>query len=396
MIMPYVNKSNARKFYKLLILHILVLILIVSCQSPSTVVSHQSQSDTTPPVFTNLLFPYDGTVPPPGLLISGTLNEETAFHPTEPIVMEIDILGPEGVISTKSFTVSGGQPSWDTYFDPSTGDFRIEFHDHNRLKDGMRDLRLIGKDAAGNITEEITHVYVEPVTGVDPEGIHNARINYGANVVQFLDNLSAILSNYPTEYDYDIRVIERLSQYCRETYIQSPQLVTWIDKSAAMIQDIQSIPNPTDPVTKAAIDNIVLPKYAQRLDTMYQRAVNPYYPRPQDNDIIALREEIEDRLNYFMISCEVDPPTATASAGQDATMHVVITCIPAWDDEPDDVEEIADFTITASTANDLSITGYIGPKQHRFDIEPDGYNPPLRLFQYFEWSGSISNMVLQF
>ena len=98
---------------------ILIAILSVATQAAEEVVTLKAQTDTTPPVFLNLNFPFNGIVPEEGLLITGTLMDETAFHPMEPIVLEVDVLGQTGVLSTKTLTVRGG-PYWeeyDTHFD---------------------------------------------------------------------------------------------------------------------------------------------------------------------------------------------------------------------------------------------------------------------------------------
>ena len=365
--------------------------VMVSCQGAQQIVRN-AQDDVTAPVFLNLVFPFSGVVPEEGLLITGTLLDDTALSPTEPIKLEINMLGQNGIISTRNFTVCG-EPYWqqyDTYFDNSTGNFQIKFWNHNRLKNGLYNFRLYGKDASGNMMVATTTANVLPINGMNPEAVHQARNHYGIQMKNLIDNYVAVLRNYPLQYRYDIAVLTRISQYYQDTYILSPHIDTWPQKAAAMVSDIQAIPNLSDPVTKTAVDTVVLPTFMQDLNDNLAMADNLYYPWEDDATILALWQEKVDRLNNFnVISVLSFPPTVAQY--QDVTCHVIISGIPAWRNDINGIENFADFTMTASYSNPLSITGIIGEGAHRLQITPDGYVPPIKLAQYFDWTGLSSN-----
>jgi len=60
------------------------------------------------------------------------------------------------------------------------------------------------------------------------------------------------------------------------------------------------------------------------------------------------------------------------------------------------VGSIADFTITASTADPLEISGYIGYGDNAVEIEPEHYDPPLALFGLFYSTGTAQDCLIQY
>ncbi len=370
---------------------IIILLMELGCGDRNT------QNHDSPPAFEDIIFPEDGDFIAEGrLIISGTLVDDTGFHPEEPISLEVGVsLGNE---QTRTFImVLNGETSSDySFFKTNTGEFVFNFDDVQRMKPGIFKLTLQGMDSAGNVVTQVSSVTVGEFGDVNLEPLIDARNQYGKQILNMLGSIQKNLGFYGEYYSYDLEIIDYLKTYVNETYITRPvrisEWVTPMDNLVASVTDCPipdlSHPDYQDYLEIKPFVIIAVNEFQSLLEDRQIKAAYPWYPDySYPYDIPDLRPKPVDHYNSFSIVIEND------NDNENFSTCIVINSSPPYD--TDEIWNVADFTIVSDPESPLEITGFIGSELNRITIEPEHYDPPLRLFNLFYETGVDFPIVLK-
>jgi hypothetical protein len=382
------------KLITILFLLFIFYIIFAGCGKQGSKFSRTAQDDFNPPVFSNLIFPDDEDILSEGKLkITGTLVDDTGFDPEEPVSLEVDVHLADSQIKTFKMVLKDGSPQDYSYFDFNTGDFRFNFDDVQRFKPGRFDLRLTGMDSSGNGVVETAGVTSTENQNVDPTDLYEARANYGEQMLNFFDNIEMSLNEYGDYYSYDIRLLEIIKQFLLNTYISSPERISsWTVPMNEFVQDVETLPVP-DTLHPNYFDYLEIKPFvvlaAQELQSWLEitqdKAAYPWYPRNSHSyQIPELRAKPISQYGN-LISASYDPLNHTCD--------IQISCVPP--PFPEELWNVADFTINSDPGSQLSITGYIGYEGNRITISPEHYDPPIRLFNLFYETAVDYQMVVK-
>jgi len=374
---------------------ILAIIVVAGCAGQHLPLEIRNPQDSTPPVFTDLQFPQDNDVLYEGeLVITGTLVDyadqgEPGFSEDCPVKLFVEVVGSTGALATYWSCAKQYTEDDPDFFDYETGEFRIEFGDYQRLKPGTYNLILIGEDASQNQSDPVTaSVTCTRLTGLDPDLIYDARTEYGTSIYDVLAAYRDCLAVYGQQYSADIAIINELLQYIRDTYINSPEMDTWLAEAEELAQAIEALPY-SNPVIKAAIDTAVW-DFVDKVEEHITRKAYPWYPRGKTaNEILALHAYVA--AHYTDDELIIEYPTPQPASG--ITVHITIDTYDFLSDGQ--MTPIADFTIVADAEEDLEITGFIGSSLRRYYIDPEDYDPPIELLAFFEYA-AIRSAIAKF
>ncbi|MCK4719776.1 hypothetical protein KAU08_03910 [bacterium] len=365
------------------------------CQTGVIDIERKAQADTTPPVIINLDFPDPGSFLPEGsVVITGTLvdpaEEGSGFSRDRPICLDIEVWG--GLLEsttillepvrTQRFIINDTYPEYHdpSFFDHDTGEFRIELGDHLRLKPGVLVFHLYGEDASGNVYGPITaNVISGDIPGADLAQLYAGRQQYGDKLLALLGAFNRCLAIYGSDYEEDIAVLGEFYNFIQNTYVDSPGMETWSDDMDTLVSNIHQMDYP-DPLVQLGMD-IGVDTYKEWYEDIgiYINSY-PYYPYDiTQPEIVDLRQKIVDRYtnDVFIIDFEPLPPPA-----EGLSCHIVMEACDLPQHE-NMMMDIADFTITSDPTQDLLITGYIGWEGNRVYLEPDDYDPPIKVLVVF-------------
>jgi hypothetical protein len=351
-------------------------VLICGCQNGGFMLARTAQEeDTTPPVFTNLVFPANGSSVPAGqLVISGTLADAGGLDLREPIALEVipSLLESPNTFRLVRNSRDVGNPNW---FDPLTGEFYFDFVG-SRLKPYPMLLQLTGKDAAGNTCSVSANITVGEVPGIDTQLLPQARQYYAQTRLSAFSGLKTCLEVYGAQYSYDIAVLNDAITYLN-VCASGPSADGWLDAADALAANVQSRQY-SDPVFKAGVDYAVETYRADCHDYSNESDFPSYGYGISVSDIQEGNNELVQSLRnptINMVPMPVSIPVGTVSCR--------ITINGWWGFHPKPPDPLADILVVANPNAPLVITGTIGPPLRQIAITPSDYDPPIKLFKLF-------------
>lgn len=365
----------------------ILIFLIGGCNNNGSELKRNISVDDVPPVFYDLTFPANNSTIPEGrLIISGTLVDES-YDEDEPVCLEVDVLTAFDGVKTFRLprnSISGDSPNH--WFDPQTGEFEYNFNSVP-LRPYTFDIRLTGKDGAGNVSTLQARVNATEISGIDNGAIYSARQNYAISRSTFLSQFVDLLSYSGGEYDYDIAVMEHMIDHFN--YINMhPEIDAWADNINNLVDSIQGLPYENTTI-KALVDSSV-EGYNDYYRDIYKMASIPWYrPGTTYEQIVEQRNEELDMRSNPTISA-----TPLASAPPNRSVQFVV--YGRKDLRGSQPEILADFTVTAHPELPISITGTVGASSNQVTISPADYDPPIKFFKLFYDTGLALDILVQF
>jgi hypothetical protein len=363
-------------------------VLICGCQSGGFMLARTAQEeDTTPPVFTNLVFPANNALIPAGqLVISGTLVDAGGFDLREPIALEVIpsfLDGPRTFRLVRNSQEEGNR-GW---FDPLTGEFCFSFTDDARLKPYPMQFQLTGKDAAGNTCSVSANTIVGDMPGIATQLLPQARAYYAQTRLSAFSGLKTCLEVYGPQYSYDIAVLNDIITYLN-VCVSVPRPDGWPAAVDALVANVQSRQY-SDPVFKAGVDYAV-GAYRDRYLDYSNKSDRPWYGQRVTVSKIqtGFDELVQSLRNPTIVTVPVTSPVPTV------TRHITIN--GWWGFHPGAPDPLADILIIANPNAPLLIMGTIGPPNNQIAITPSDYDPPIKLFKLFYDQGLVFPTLVNF